>query len=74
MLRNLRGWGLLSVKYKTTFTSSQKTPTFLLSIDSAGKLTLKLDKNGGTNYSTKLTGYNSTVSFGSGYYLSYWFR
>lgn len=65
--------GVASVKYKTTLTPSQKAPTFLLSIDSAGKLTLKLDKNGGTNYSTKLTGYKSTVSFGSGYYLSYWF-
>lgn len=64
--------GVGSVKYKTTFTSSQKTPTFLLSVDSAGKITLKLDKNGGTSYSTILRGYNSGISFGSGYYLSYW--
>lgn len=64
--------GVASVKYKTPLTSSQKTPTFLLSVDSAGKLTIKLDKNGGTPYSTILRGYNSTVSFGSGYYLSYW--
>lgn len=65
--------GVGKEKYSTTLTSDQKTPTFLVSVDGAGKITIKADKAGGASYSTKLNGYTPSNNFGNNYYFGYRF-